>query len=137
MKKILKPRKIKLTQAEAEILLRVYENDIEITFEDGYVSECWIGTKGTTVLQLLLVSYDEEFDSELVCFGKTVSEMRKDPKFIYALLNDGDVNHGIDRNGELREEIYKDTIEFLMGRKNIPPITACGGINFFDAYIDK
>ena len=132
MKKILKPKKINLTENEVEILLRVYENDIEITFDDEYVSECWIGTKGTTVLQLLLVSHSEDFPSELICFGKTVSEMRKDPKFIYALLNDEDVNHGLDG-----KEIKKETFEFLVGKTNIPPITGCGGVNYFDDYIEK
>lgn len=125
---------MKLTKDTFERVMNGVANDIRLDYDDGETKEYWVGEKGTTNVRAIYWN-EEDQEGEIVSFGKTISELRKDPTFIYALLNDSDVNHGLPLyNKPIPEEEYKRILDWLTCRSNEMPITACGAYNYFDSY---
>lgn len=146
MKTILKAKQFSLTEGGMELMLRMYADDIRLAYEDDYeegdyTREYWIGEKGTAPIHSMHVwTEDGEFHCDVYCFGKTIDELRKDETFINALMTDGDVNHALSfANGKEypKPEAAKEILEWLSGETNEMFITACGVVNYFDAYIGK
>ena len=124
---------VSLTAMEAVELVVKYRNDIILGYDDGDSKEYWIGADSTTTLKMLSVFYDGvNYHFELVEFGKTNEELRKDYKFIQRMFTDLDVNHGlIDENTMLIEDAHT-IVKWVMGKATFPPISACGCVNYFE-----
>lgn len=122
-------------ESKREILAK-YANDIRESYDDGYLEEWWIGEKGTTTLKSMTWC---EGVGTLIDFGKTISELRKDPTFFKALLTDEDVNHSLisENPFDINEKEYSRILEWLHGVTNDMPITSCGAYNYFDSYVGR
>lgn len=130
-----KAERFDLTKDDVKKAVETFSNDIRLDYDDGCSQEWWIGEKGTTNVRVIYWS-DENDEGELVNFGKTISELRRDPIFISALLNDADVNHSLPlHNNPIPEDEFKRLLEWLTGRTNEMPITACGAYNYYFDYI--
>lgn len=145
MKTIFKANQlVSLTEGGMELMLRIYADDIRLAYEEkyeegDYTREYWIGEKGTAPIHSMHVWTDDgKFNCEVICFGKTMDELRKDETFIRALMTDGDVNHALvcsDGKDYPDNESAKEILKWLSGETNEMFISACGAINYYDAYL--
>lgn len=122
----------KINAKEKERILSIYADDIRLDYEDGETEEYWIGENGTTDLKMF---HFWDGQGEIISFGKTIDELRKDTAFFKAIVTDEDVNHGINTDGELSEDSMKEIIDWITGKTNRLPITACGAENYYDDYL--
>lgn len=121
-------------------IVKMYADDIRMSFDMDGDKEYWIGEKGTTTLKCLIWYNCSQGEGEgyFTDYGWNVKELRNSGLFMDACLNDADVNHAInEENGKcyLDSDSVKDLIDWKLGVTDKFPISPCGMQNFVDSII--
>jgi hypothetical protein len=120
---------VEMTAEQANEYISRFSENNKHDISCGQGEEWWLGISNGTIKSIVLTNEK----AYLTDYGISTYELRITTSFAVACMTDGDVNHGLDYDGEeaiMNDGDLEDLVKFLRCETNILPVTPCGLVNY-------